>query len=198
MATNAYGLADLNYPARRFKCATNNEEIVFSVFGGALSVGVVKAGEWKPFWRQQLPSIRQQVLIQRMRMLINKAPNTKDPITFSRWDKDQKKQLPEWGIEFQKDDKMIYHIIVSWKGNRHDGIVKGPFGISYGNENIEDAEGSQIAFEEFIKWMDRSVPIQMQLSNRRREQDGERSSRGGKSQTKDVPAPGADEGDNYW
>ena len=179
MANAPYGLGDLRYADRKFKCATGTEEISFSVFGGTLRIGVNKTGEWKTFWSQPLNPIRQRILWDHINSLISKSPGTKDPIIFSRWDNEQKKQVPEWGIELQKDEKLVYHIIVNWKGNRYDAPIRGAYGVSFGSDNISEADASFYGIDDFRNWLNTTVPLQMVLTNKRKEQNGNGGSTGG-------------------
>lgn len=169
MPTNPYGLADLRYADRRYRCATGTEEISFSVYAGALAVAVNKIGEWKSIWRQTLNPIRQRILSDHLAQLITKTPGFKDPIVFSRWDADQKKHIPEWSIELQKDDKQVYHIVISWKGNRHDAVIRGAYGVAFGADNIKDPDASYYGIEDLRTWLNLTVPIQMVLTNRKRD-----------------------------
>lgn len=179
MANNAYGLGDLNFSRRNYKTAAGTDEIVFSVFGGSLSVGVCKAGEWKPYWKQTINPVRQRILLNRLNTLITKSPGTKDPIIFSRWDSEQKKHVPEWRLEFQKDEKMVYHIIVAWKGQTHDAVIRGAYGVAFGSDNISEADASFFGIDDFKHWLGTTVPTQMILTNKRRDPQQNGGGRGG-------------------
>lgn len=181
MANVPYGLGDLRFADRKFKCATGTEEISFSVFGGSLRIGVNKTGEWKAFWSQTLNPIRQRILWDHINSLISKSPGTKDPIIFSRWDNEQKKQVPEWGIELQKDEKLVYHIVVNWKGNRYDAPIRGAYGVSFGSDNISEADASFYGIDDLRNWLNTTVPLQMVLTNKRREQNGGGSNGGARN-----------------
>ena len=181
MPSNEYGLGDLNFSRRNYKTAAGTDEIVFSVYGGSLSVAVCKAGEWKPHWRQTINPIRQRIILSRLKALISKSPGTKDPIIFSRWDGEQKKHVPEWRLEFQKDEKMMYHILVAWKGNTHDAIIRGAYGVAFGSDNLSEADASFYGIDDFCNWLGTTVPLQMVLTNKRREQNGTGNSGGSRS-----------------
>ena len=113
--------------------------------------------------------------------MISKSPGSKDPIIFSRWDNDQKKQVPEWGIELQKDEKLVYHIIVNWKGNRYDAPIRGAYGVSFGSDNISEADASFYGIDDLRNWLNVTVPLQMVLTNKRREQNGGGSNGGARN-----------------
>lgn len=194
MATVQYGLSDLLYANRKFKCATGTEEISFSVFGGSLRIGVNKTGEWKPFWSQTINPIRQCILKDHINALISKSPGTKDPIIFSRWDNEQKKQVPEWSIELQKDEKLVYHIVVSWKGAKYDAPIRGAYGVSFGSDNISEADASFYGIDDLRNWLNNTVPMQMVLTNKRREPNNNGGSRGGSS----APKSDAGADDDYF
>ena len=138
------------------------------MFGGSLRVGVNKTGEWKAFWSKTLNPIRQRILYDHINSLISKSPGTKDPIIFSRWDDTQKKQVPEWSLELQKDEKLVYHIIVSWKGAKYDAPIRGAYGVAF-------------------------VPMQMVLTNKRRDASSSDNSRGGSNS-----APSTEASDDYF
>ena len=200
MAGQEYGLGDLRWADRRYKTASGTEEIVFSVYGGNLSIGVCKQGEWKPFWQKGINPIRQRVLLARMKEMVSKGPGSKDPIVISRWDPEAKKHVPEWGIEFQKDEKMMYHIVVSWKGNKHDAILRGAYGIAFGSDNITEANASFFGLDDLMTWLDKTVPVQAMLTNKRREQTGGPRQGGAPRQGGNPPAAMNDvsNGDDYF
>lgn len=193
MANVQYGLGDLRYADRKFKCATGTEEITFSVFGGSLRVGVNKTGEWKAFWSKTLNPIRQRILYDHINSLISKSPGTKDPIIFSRWDDTLKKQVPEWSLELQKDEKLVYHIIVSWKGAKYDAPIRGAYGVAFGSDNITEPDASFYGIDDFRNWLNVTVPMQMVLTNKRRDASSSDNSRGGSNS-----APSTEASDDYF
>lgn len=186
MPSNEYGLGDLNFSRRNYKTSAGTDEIVFSVYGGSLSIAVCKAGEWKPYWRQSINPIRQRIIISRLKALITKSPGAKDPIIFSRWDNEQKKHVPEWRLEFQKDEKMMYHIIVAWKGNTHDAMIRGAYGVAFGSDNISEADASFYGIDDLCNWLGTTVPLQMVLTNKRRDANGSKGSQEGSSNSGNV------------
>ena len=199
MANQEYGLGDLRWSDRRYKTAAGTEEIVFSVFNGSLSVGVCKQGEWKPFWKNTINAVRLRVILARMHDLVNKGPSTKDPIVFSRWDPETKKHVPEWGIELQKDDKLMYHVVVSWKGNKHDALIRGAWGVAFGSENLSESNASYYGWDDLMHWLEYDVRNQLMFTNKRREVPGG-PRQGGASRGGNAPAAMNDvsNGDEYF
>ena len=198
MANVPYGLGDLRYADRKFKCATGTEELSFSVFGGSLRIGVNKTGEWKAFWSKTINPIRQRILWDHLNTLVTKSPGTKDPIIFSRWDDTQKKQVPEWSIELQKDEKLVYHIIVSWKGAKYDAPIRGAYGVAFGSDNISEADASFYGLDDFRNWLNNTVPLQMVLTNKRRDPNGGDGSNGGSRSGGSSNSGSAASGDDYF
>ena len=143
---------------REFKLENRQtgESVVFKPFGG--NIGVTVFGKE----RGQMPfkaNLSDYLLVGLNKVIetIKKAPpGHKIPIKKEKWDNETKTASIDWMITLSKDDKMVYHLIltnVADGGRQFDFVFRGQFGISIGSEPATDADKSALALEEFQLWL---------------------------------------------
>ena len=172
MATQQYGLGDLNFNGQKMKTVTGNESFHMKVWGGSVRVNITKEKEFKPLFERALTPDKLTIVKRQIHQVMKASPGSKFPIVFSTWDREQKKSVIDYVLTFVKDDKNMYHIEMQWKGNKFDTLLKGPFGVSLGgSDGMSDAEKSSIELETLLDWITTVAPVQCILTNRRREFD---------------------------
>lgn len=169
---NEYGLGDLSFKGQIIRTVTGTETFQMKVWGGAFRVGIVKEKEFKPMFERALAPDKVTILKHTIQKIMKASPNTKIPLVFSQYDREQKKPVIDFVLTFLKDDKNLYHIEMQWKGNKFDCLLKGPFGVAYGSEPMTDAERSAIEIETMYDWICNIAPFQCMFTNRKREFDG--------------------------
>ena len=169
---NEYGLGDLTFKGQVIRTSTGTETFQMKVWGGSLRVGIVKEKEFKPMFERPLAPDKIVIIKHTIQKIMKASPNTKMPLVFSTYDREQKKPVIDFVLTFLKDDKNLYHIEMQWKGNKFDCLLKGPYGVSIGSEAMTDTEKSAIELETMYDWLNYIVPVQCVLTNRKREFDG--------------------------
>ena len=168
---NEYGLGDLTFKGQTIKTSTGTETFQMKVWGGSLRVGIVKEKEFKPIFERALSADKITVVKHTIQKIMKASPNTKMPLVFSSYDREQKKPVIDFVLTFLKDDKNLYHIEMQWKGNKFDCLLKGPYGVSCGSDPMSDVERSAVELETLYDWICAIVPVQCILTNRKREFD---------------------------
>ena len=194
---NEYGLGDLSFKGQTIRTSTGTENFKMTVWGGSLRVNITKEKEFKPIFERTISPDKITIIKHTIQKIMKASPNTKLPLVFSSFDREQKKPVIDFVLTFLKDDKNLYHIEMQWKGNKFDCLLKGPFGVAYGSDPMTDVERSAIELETLYDWISYIVPIQSILTNRKREFDG---STNGSSYTANkgaskggAPAPAEDD-----
>lgn len=193
---NEYGLGDLSFKGQIIHTATGTETFQMKVWGGSLRVGIVKEKEFKPIFERALSPDKITIIKHTIQKILKASPNTKMPLVFSQYDREQKKPVIDFVLTFLKDDKNLYHIEMQWKGNKFDCLLKGPFGVAYGSDPMSDVERSTIELETIYDWLTSIAPVQCMLTNRKREFDGSAngsSYTANKGASKSAPAPAEDD-----
>lgn len=168
---NDYGLGDLTFKGQVIRTSTGTETFQMKVWGGSLRVGIVKEKEFKPIFERALAPDKTTIIKHTIQKIMKASPNTKMPLVFSMYDREQKKPVIDFVLTFLKDDKNLYHIEMQWKGNKFDCLLKGPYGVSISSEAMTDPEKSAIELETLYDWLCHIVPIQCILTNKKREFD---------------------------
>lgn len=168
---NEYGLGDIAFRGQTIKTTSGTETFQMKVWGGMLRVNITKNKEYKPIFERPLSAEKTTVIKQVIQKILKASPNTKMPIVFSAYDQDNKKPVIDFVLTFLKDDSNIYHVEMQWKGNKFDCVLKGPYGVAYGSDPMNDAEKSEIELLTMYDWLDRVAPMQCVLTNRKREFD---------------------------
>lgn len=168
---NEYGLGDLTFKGQVIRTTTGTETFQMKVWGGALRVGIVKEKEFKPIFERSLAPDKITIIKHTIQKILKASPNTKIPLVFSAFDREQKKPTIDFVLAFIKDDKNVYHIEMQWKGNKFDCILKGPYGVSIGSDAMGEAEKSATELETLYDWLCGVVPLQCVLTNKKREFD---------------------------
>lgn len=194
----SFDLGDLTFKVHQYKSATGTEQLKFRVWGGEVRLGVYKDGEFKPIFERPLNDEKLFILVSRIEELIKASPDFKDPIVFSSMDRETKKIAPEWVLVLVKDAKMVYHIEVQIKGGKYDFPLKGPFGISYGSNPLQEAEKSAISLKALVNWFKTRAPLECVVSNKKKDpssfnNNGARPPQGGGG----AKAP-SDDDDSYF
>lgn len=193
---NDYGLGDLSFKGQVIRTVTGTETFQMKVWGGSLRVGIVKEKEFKPMFERALSPDKITIIKHTIQKILKASPNTKMPLVFSSYDREQKKPVIDFVLTFLKDDKNLYHIEMQWKGNKFDCLLKGPFGVAYGSDPMSDVERSTIELETIYDWLTSIAPVQCVLTNRKREFDGSAngsSYTANKGASKSAPAPAEDD-----
>ncbi len=193
---NEYGLGDLSFKGQTIRTSTGTETFQMKVWGGSLRVGIVKEKEFKPMFERSLAPDKITIIKHTIQKIMKASPNTKMPLVFSSYDREQKKPVIDFVLTFLKDDKNLYHIEMQWKGNKFDCLLKGPFGVACGSDPMSDVERSSIELETLYDWINSVVPIQCILTNRKREFDGSANGStytANKGTSKSAPAPAEDD-----
>lgn len=201
MAENkAYGLADLSFTPFKMKCANGVDEMSFRVWGGMLRVEVrnTKSQDFKPVFSKSINMQLLTMLCAQMNRIKSASPETNLPMVLQRYNPEQKHWDTDWVISFQKDNKMVYHIIIQTKGNKYDAVLKGPGGVAYGSEPISDGDKSQIALATLENYFKRDVPIQVAMTSKKREFNSNNGGGNGGAPANNNPPPAGTSGEDYF
>ena len=193
---NEYGLGDLSFKGQTIRTSTGTENFKMTVWGGNLRVNITKEKEFKPIFERTISPDKITIIKHTIQKIMKASPNTKLPLVFSQYDREQKKPVIDFVLTFLKDDKNLYHIEMQWKGTKFDCLLKGPFGVACGSDPMTDVERSAIELETLYDWISYIVPVQCILTNRKREFDGSAngsSYTANKGATKGAPAAPAED-----
>ncbi len=192
MAATPYTIGDLAFNGLRVKSVTGTENFQMKVWGGSLRVNITKEKEFKPIFERALTPAKVTVVKKMIEKIKTSSPGTKLPIVFSEWDRVEKKSAIDFVLTFLKDDKNMYHVEMQWKGNKYDCLLKGPFGISYGSDPMSEADKSAIELDTMLDWLNTVMPMQVILSNKKREFDASANGKSYNANNNSKPAADAD------
>lgn len=186
MAEN-YGLGDLSFAGITINGAGTPDKLKLTVWNGSFGVSVVRDKEQKSAVWKTMNSGQRQILQDCIDHIIKAGPETSRPIVFSTYNRDTRKYDTDWVFELYKDSKMIYHIKINTRDCKFDFIIKGPSGVSFGNDPMSEAQKSEYGLKDILSWLRHTVPTQIILSNKRK--DPSQFQRGGQRSNGTASAP---------
>lgn len=191
---------ELTFKPYKARSVVGNSTLSFRVFQGTIRLSINDEANKllldKPLAPNKITAIRRI-----LHKALTISPGQKLPIIFSAYNTEVKKMEVEWVLTILKDDKQVYHICVEWAaGGKHDFMLKGPYGISFGSDPMADGEKSTLELETLIDFFTTTAPLYQVNSNYKEywtntiQQRRDNNPRGGGG----SKAAGADDDGNYF
>jgi len=169
MADINFGLGDLAYKGVSYKTKPGTETMGFRVFGGSVYFSINNQKDFHPIFNRSLNSACQTVIVGFLKEILGASPKSRRSYSLTTYDKQQNKQVFDYAFAIEKDDQNLVSIKVKWANNEYEAVIKGPFGMSFGANELTPAERSAIGVKSLISWFEHDVPIQSAISNRKRD-----------------------------
>lgn len=181
--------AGLQVPQFKFNTKTG-ESLTISVYKGYVSLTVWVKGENDPLYRKPLNLEGINLLKQVIEKVLDTsyAPNNKESILFTNWNRETRTETPEAAILIGRDDRGSYYIETQFQHNGNKKIIK--FNIM-GSPSIKHTSNADVENEWAIRsksklsamhlWLTSYVPIAILLTGAKRK--GDYNNNGGNSNT---------------
>lgn len=143
---------------REFKLENrqSGETVSFKPYGGNIGVTVFGKERGQMPFKANLSNYTLKMLEKMIEAVRKGSPGHKVVLKKERWNPETKQASIDWMITLSKDDKMVYHLIltnVADGGRQFDFVFRGQFGISIGSDPMSDADKSSVHLDELEDWI---------------------------------------------
>lgn len=152
-------MAEPKYPPYSIKTRQSGESLNFEVYKGNSNITVWAKNSKAPAIKIPINLNRRETILRLITMIKKASPDTKITMKHERFDEPNKAWKLEWMITLVKDQKMVYHIVITDclnGGQTYDFVIRGPGGDNItmnGGETGSEADRSGDALSAMEQWL---------------------------------------------